>query len=119
MPGDADIIEPSKTTLGVLKVPAIGQSRRQMAPGAAGTQLEPKSGGSSSSASTASSWRHCDRVMRLCQDHRVVGLDAADPITVPDKPIEEEPTGKANPGCCGCINHGHDMAIVDGSAVSA
>ena len=50
------------------------------------------------------------------KDHRVVGLDPADPITVRyDKPIEGEPTGKANPGLLRLHpSHGHDMAIVDG-----
>ena len=50
------------------------------------------------------------------KDHRVVGLDPADPITVRyDKPIEGEPTGKANPSLLRLHpSHGHDMAIVDG-----
>jgi arylsulfatase A-like enzyme len=50
------------------------------------------------------------------KDHRVVGLDGADPIAVRyDKPIEGEPTGKANPGLLRLHpSHGHDMAIIDG-----
>ena len=47
---------------------------------------------------------------------RVVGLDPADPIEVRyGRPIEGEPTGKANPGLLRVHpSHGHDMAIVDG-----
>jgi arylsulfatase A-like enzyme len=50
------------------------------------------------------------------KDHRVVGLEPTDPITVRyDKPIDGEPTGKANPGLLRLHpSHGHDMAIVDG-----
>ena len=50
------------------------------------------------------------------KNHRVVGLDSTDPITVRyDKPIDGEPTGKANPGLLRLRpSHGHDMAIVDG-----
>jgi arylsulfatase A-like enzyme len=50
------------------------------------------------------------------KDHRVVGLDPADPITVRyDKPIEGDSTGKANPGLLRLHpSHGHDMTIVDG-----
>src|SRR3954451_13766155 len=47
---------------------------------------------------------------------RVVGLDPADPIEVRyGRPIEGEPTGKADPGLLRLHpSHGHDMAIVDG-----
>lgn len=50
------------------------------------------------------------------RDHRVVGLDPADPIEVRySKPIEGEPTGKDNPSLLRLHpSHGHDMAIVDG-----
>jgi arylsulfatase A-like enzyme len=50
------------------------------------------------------------------KNHRVVGLDRTDPITVRyDKPIDGEPTGNANPGLLRLHpSHGHDMAIVDG-----
>lgn len=50
------------------------------------------------------------------KDHRVVGLDPADPIEVRyGKPIEGEPTGKQNPSLLRLHpSHGHDMAIVDG-----
>ena len=50
------------------------------------------------------------------RDHRVVGLDPADPITVRyDRPIEGEPTGKLSPALLRLLpSHGHDMAIVDG-----
>jgi arylsulfatase A-like enzyme len=50
------------------------------------------------------------------KDHRVVGRDPADPITVRyDKPIEGEPTGKTNPEMLRLHpSHGHDMSIVDG-----
>ena len=50
------------------------------------------------------------------KNHRVVGLDKTDPITVRyDKPIDGEPTGNANPGLLRLHpSHGHDMAIVDG-----
>jgi arylsulfatase A-like enzyme len=50
------------------------------------------------------------------KNHRVVGLDRTDPITVRyDKPIDGEPTGHANPGLLRLHpSHGHDMAIVDG-----
>ena len=50
------------------------------------------------------------------RDHRVVGLDPADPIEVRyDQPIAGEPTGKANPELLRVHpSHGHDMAIVNG-----
>ena len=50
------------------------------------------------------------------RDHRVVGLDPADPIEVRyGTPIPGEPTGKANPELLRVHpSHGHDMAIVDG-----
>ena len=50
------------------------------------------------------------------KDHRVVGLDPADPIKVSyGKPIEGEPTGKAESGLLRLHpSHGHDMAIVNG-----
>lgn len=50
------------------------------------------------------------------KDHAIVGLDPADPIEVRyDRPIEGEPTGKANPELLRLHpSHGHDMAIVDG-----
>ena len=50
------------------------------------------------------------------EDHRVVGLDPADPIRVDyAKPIANEPTGKKNPELLKMHpSHGHDMAIVNG-----
>lgn len=50
------------------------------------------------------------------EDHRVVGLDPADPIRVDyAKPIANEPTGKQNPELLKMRpSHGHDMAIVNG-----
>jgi arylsulfatase A-like enzyme len=50
------------------------------------------------------------------KDHKVVGLDPADPIEVRyGQPIEGQPTGKGNPGLLRVHpSHGHDMAIVDG-----
>ena len=52
----------------------------------------------------------------ICADHRVVGLDPADPIEVSyGKPIAGEPTGKANPEILKMHpSHGHDMSIVNG-----
>lgn len=50
------------------------------------------------------------------ENHRVVGLDPKDPITVSyDKPIPGEPTGAANPELLRMHpSHGHDQAIVNG-----
>jgi arylsulfatase A-like enzyme len=50
------------------------------------------------------------------ENHRVVGLDRNDPITVDySKPIGNEPTGKKNPELLKYRpSHGHDMAIVNG-----
>ena len=50
------------------------------------------------------------------KDHRIVGLDASDPIEVRyDRPFEGLPTGKTNPEMLRMHpSHGHDMAIVDG-----
>jgi arylsulfatase A-like enzyme len=50
------------------------------------------------------------------ENHRVVGLDLKDPITVSfDGPIGNEPTGKANPERLKLHpSHGHDMTIVNG-----
>ncbi len=50
------------------------------------------------------------------KDHRVVGLDPADPIEVRyDKPFDGLPTGKTDPALLRLHpSHGHDMAIVDG-----
>ncbi|MFN0104392.1 MAG: sulfatase family protein [Bryobacteraceae bacterium] len=50
------------------------------------------------------------------EDHRVVGLDPADPIRVDySKPIASEPTGRKNPEMLKMHpSHGHDMAIVNG-----
>ena len=50
------------------------------------------------------------------EDHRVVGLDPADPIRVDyAKPIANEPTGRKNPELLKVHpSHGHDMAIVNG-----
>ena len=50
------------------------------------------------------------------RDHRVVGLDPADPIEVRyDKPFPGIPTGKTDPALLRLHpSHGHDMAIVSG-----
>lgn len=50
------------------------------------------------------------------EDHKVVGLDPADPIRVSyGKPIEGVPTGRANPELLKMHpSHGHDMSIVNG-----
>jgi arylsulfatase A-like enzyme len=50
------------------------------------------------------------------KDHRVVGLDSADPIEVRyTRPFEGEPTGKTHPDLLRLHpSHGHDMAIVGG-----
>jgi arylsulfatase A-like enzyme len=50
------------------------------------------------------------------QDHRIVGLDPADPIQVSYKqPFPGEPTGKANPELLKMHpSHGHDMALING-----
>jgi arylsulfatase A-like enzyme len=50
------------------------------------------------------------------ENHRVVGLDAKDPIRVRyDQPIPGEPTGAANPELLKMHpSHGHDQAIVNG-----
>jgi arylsulfatase A-like enzyme len=58
-----------------------------------------------------------DRVPTVyVQDHRIVGLDPADPITVSYKAkIGTDPTGKENPGLLKLKHtHGHDMTIVNG-----
>ena len=50
------------------------------------------------------------------ENHRVVGLDSADPIRVVyGQPIPGEPTGKQNPELLKMHpSHGHDQAIVNG-----
>lgn len=50
------------------------------------------------------------------ENHRVVGLDRNDPISVRyDRPIGDEPTGRKNPELLKYRpSHGHDMAIVNG-----
>jgi arylsulfatase A-like enzyme len=50
------------------------------------------------------------------ENHRVVGLDPADPIQVSfTGPVGKEPTGKANPERLSMKpSHGHDMTIVNG-----
>jgi arylsulfatase A-like enzyme len=50
------------------------------------------------------------------RNHRVVGLDPKDPITVSyGKPIPGEPTGKDNPDLLKMHpSHGHNMSIVNG-----
>ncbi len=50
------------------------------------------------------------------QDHRVVGLDPQDPITVSyGDPIGSDPTGKAHPELLKYnFSHGHDQTIVNG-----
>ena len=58
-----------------------------------------------------------DRVPTVyVENRRVVGLDPADPIRVNyERPIGNEPTGKANPELLKIRpSHGHDMAIVNG-----
>jgi arylsulfatase A-like enzyme len=50
------------------------------------------------------------------ENHRVVGLDPADPIQVSYKePFAGEPTGKGNPELLRMRpSHGHDMALING-----
>ena len=50
------------------------------------------------------------------ENHRVVGLDQADPIRVSyRKPVGDEPTGRANPELLKMHpSHGHNMTIVNG-----
>jgi len=50
------------------------------------------------------------------ENHRVVGLDPADPIRVSySNPIGNDPTGQANPDLLKMkLTHGHDMTIVNG-----
>lgn len=50
------------------------------------------------------------------ENHRVVGLEATDPIQVSyGKPIGNDPTGKANPDLLRMHpSHGHDQTIVNG-----
>lgn len=50
------------------------------------------------------------------ENHRVVGLDPQDPITVSYKaPLTNEPTGKANPELLKVHpSHGHDQTIING-----
>lgn len=50
------------------------------------------------------------------QDHRVVGLDPADPIRVSFRtPLTNEPTGKARPDLLRMHpSHGHDMTVING-----
>jgi arylsulfatase A-like enzyme len=50
------------------------------------------------------------------RDHRIVGLDQADPIEVRyDKPFPGIPTGRSDPALLRLHpSHGHDMAIVNG-----
>ena len=50
------------------------------------------------------------------ENHRIVGLDSADPIQVSyGKPIGSEPTGKGNSELLKLhFSHGHDMTIVNG-----
>ncbi|MGQ9650034.1 MAG: sulfatase family protein [Phycisphaerae bacterium] len=50
------------------------------------------------------------------ENHRVVGLDPADPIKVSyDEPIGDEPTGKEHPELLKMHpSHGHDQTIVNG-----
>ncbi|MBI5692504.1 MAG: arylsulfatase [Verrucomicrobia bacterium] len=50
------------------------------------------------------------------ENHRVVGLDPADPISVSyGQPIGNDPTGKANPELLKYrFSHGHDQTIVNG-----
>ena len=58
-----------------------------------------------------------DRVPTVyVENRRVVGLDRSDPITVSyEKPLGNEPTGKANPDLLKVHpSHGHDQTIVNG-----
>jgi arylsulfatase A-like enzyme len=50
------------------------------------------------------------------EDHRVVGLDPADPIRVSyGNPIGDDPTGREHPELLKIkLTHGHDMTIVNG-----
>ncbi|HVK04291.1 MAG TPA: arylsulfatase, partial [Armatimonadaceae bacterium] len=126
LPGDAAlIIEPGRTTLattlrdagyatGVVGKWHIGLGsgeidwNRPIAPG-------PREVGFDYSFIMAATG---DRVPTVyVENHRVVGLDPKDPITVRygDAPFPGEPTGKQNPGLLKVKpSHGHDQAVVNG-----